>query len=222
MEKFLKLTFSYFLFYIIVSCADETNSKLIRNGNEYRPTVPVNVSQVQIGNKIWMARNLNVSTYRNGDPIPQVQDAVAWANLTTGAWCYHVLDTENGRVHSKLYNKYAVMDSRGLAPQGWHVARANEWSTLYNFLGNNNVGGKLKATFLWAFPNDGATNSSGFNALPDGFRLQDGSFTVLNQDARWWTSDQLPTVFYIYYFNSQLNQSANEPQRGLSVRCIKD
>ena len=74
--------------------------------------------QIIIGNQVWMTKNLNVETYRNGDIIPQVQDSTAWANLTTGAWCYYENESSNGEKYGKHYNWYAVNDSLGLAPKG--------------------------------------------------------------------------------------------------------
>jgi len=90
----------------ITSCSNEENKT--QNQVAARPSVPILDTEVRIGNQIWMARNLNVSRYRNGDPIPQVTDPTQWTNLTTGAWCYLNNDPANGRIYGKLYNWYAV------------------------------------------------------------------------------------------------------------------
>jgi len=90
---------------------------------------------VVIGSQLWMAENLNVSHYRNGDSIPEVTDPEQWAKLTTGAWCYYNNDPEMGVIYGKLYNWYAVNDPRGLAPNGWHIPNDNERNTMINFLG---------------------------------------------------------------------------------------
>ena len=91
----------------------------------------VNYGQtVTIGTQVWTSKNLNVSTYRNGDVIPQVQDEQAWAKLTTGAWCYYNNDSSNGTKYSKLYNWYAVHDPRGLATNGYHITTDEEWKKL--------------------------------------------------------------------------------------------
>ncbi len=95
-----------------------------------------------------MSTNLNVSTYRNGDVIPQVQDKDAWANLTTGAWCYYENDAKNGVKYGKLYNWFAVNDARGLAPAGWHIPTDGEWTVLENSLGDD-AGKKMKSTSGW-------------------------------------------------------------------------
>ena len=117
------------------------------------PVIPVvdnkgPIKGVAIGTQVWMSTNLNVSTYRNGDVIPQVQDKDAWANLTTGAWCYYENDAKNGVKYGKLYNWYAVNDPRGLAPAGWHIPTDGEWTVLENSLGDD-AGKKMKSTSGW-------------------------------------------------------------------------
>src|SRR5262245_47721661 len=148
-----------------------------------------------------MNKNLSVTKYRNGDPIPQVKKNAKWATLTTGAWCWLNNDSANS-IYGRLYNWYAVNDPRGLAPAGWHIPSDSEWTTLQTFLGGDSVaGGKMKSTGtikagtgLWRFPNTGATNSSGFTALPGGWRLDDGSFHNLGGNdvgygvGHWWTA----------------------------------
>lgn len=92
-----------------------------------------------IGQQVWMVENLNVDTYRNGDPIPPVQDPVAWKGLSTGAWCFYENKVENGTTWGRLYNWYAVNDVRGLAPEGWHIPSDDEWRQLINALGEQAV-----------------------------------------------------------------------------------
>lgn len=186
---------------------------------------------VKIGNKHWTAKNLDVSHYRNGDPIPQVQDSATWANLTTGAWCYYENKTENGAVYGKLYNWYAVTDPRGIAPTGWHVPTQNEWKSMIDTLGGPSVaGGKLKSTTLWNSPNTGATNSSGFTALPGGQRYANWSTFAMKGDwGTWWTSTKAdpaaPVAFYFYLTNGSqevLVDTYYEIQYGYSIRLIWD
>ena len=117
------------------------------------PVIPVvdnkgPIKGVAIGSQVWMSTNLNVSTYRNGDVIPQVQDRDAWAKLTTGAWCYYENNAANGTKYGKLYNWYAVNDARGLAPAGWHIPTDQEWTVLENSLGDD-AGKKMKSTSGW-------------------------------------------------------------------------
>jgi len=187
-------------------------------------------NNLQIGTQALMTKNLEVATYRNGDPISQVTDPTAWAGLTTGAWCYYDNSTANGAIYGKLYNWYAVSDLRGLAPVGWHIPTDTEWATLGTSLGGNSVaGGKLKitGTTYWASPNTGATNETGFGGLPGGFRNSDGSFYNILTDGYFWsatTSGSLDALFrYLNSGNALLNTYSGLPKKlGFTVRCIKD
>jgi uncharacterized protein (TIGR02145 family) len=132
---------------------------------------------VKIGNQRWMAENLNVSTYRNGDSIPQVKNGAEWEKLKTGAWCYYENKTENGSKYGKLYNWYAVNDARGLAPLGFHIPSDEEWEQLIKNLGSKEAGAKIKAKKGWK-SNEEATNETGFSGLPGGYRYYVGAFIV--------------------------------------------
>jgi uncharacterized protein (TIGR02145 family) len=173
----------------------------------------------------WMPANLDVTTYRNGDNIPQVTDPAQWAALTTGAWCYYNNDPANGLVYGKLYNWYAVNDPRGLAPQGWHIPTDAEWTSFCGVIG----GGALKETGTahWRTPNTGATNSVGFGALPGGLvsDLNGGSY-ALGTNGIWWTSTSSTSgnVWVRFLVNTSGNLCTGEFGKnfGLSVRCIKD
>jgi len=148
--------------------AQETGAVTDIEGNVYLT--------IKIGDQLWMAENLKVSRYRNGDNIPNVPDTSEWVNLTTGAWVYYNNDSSNDETYGKLYNWYAVDDNRGLCPTGWHVPSEEEWTTLTIFLIGRNVGGTMKSTTGWNSPNTGATNESGFSGLPGGNRNSDGDF----------------------------------------------
>ena len=180
-----------------------------------------------IGTQCWMQKNLNVSQYRNGDPIPQVTSYSQWQSLTTGAWCYAENNTANGTVYGKLYNWYAINDPRGLAPQGYHLPSDEEWTTLTTQLGGESVaGGVMKAGSYWTNPNNGATNSSGFTGLPGGLRYSDGSLSATGYTGAWWTSSQQDIsnawsreIGNLYIFVQRIGRQKTE---GHSVRCIKD
>lgn len=144
-------------------CSDCPPTVTDYDGNVYQT--------VLIGDQCWMMENLKVTHYRNGDPIPHVTDGVTWGNLTSGAYCNYNNDEGNVATYGRLYNWYAVDDSRNIAPAGWHVPSDAEWQTLVDYLGGDAVaGGKMKeaGTTHWASPNTGATNESGFTALPGG------------------------------------------------------
>jgi len=202
------------------------------NGCLHSSSIPLtrpadNIETVTIGTQIWTLKNLDVTTYRNGDPIPQVQDPNAWANLTTGAWCYYNNDTANGTVYGKLYNWYAVNDPRGLAPVGYHVPSDSEWTTLTNFLGGESVaGGKMKATTLWNSPNTGATNSSGFTGFPGGLRGYLGPFYNIGNEGTWWSSSEYSAAYAwirnLDYSTSLADRYYSFKNYGWSVRCLRD
>ena len=177
--------------------------------------------------QIWQSTNLDVTTYRDGTPIPQVTDPTAWAGLTTGAWCYYNNDPESG--YGKLYNWYAVNDPRGLAPTGWHVPTDAEWTTLTTFLGGEAVaGGKMKTpgTMSWLTPNTGATNSSGFSGLPGGFRNSNGPFDLFGSYGLWWSSTEDSTPYAwsrnLNYNNGNVDRYTDAKRLGFSVRCLRD
>lgn len=191
------------------------------------------IESVTIGTQVWMKKNLNVSQYCNGDPIPQIKDSAEWTTLTTGAWCYYNNDPSNGEIYGKLYNWYAVNDPRGLAPEGWHVATDMEWTKLENFLGGLLIAGdKLKSTGtiesgdgLWYSPTK-ATNESGFSAVPGGARYFFGSFYGIGKRSHWLiASDGNVAHEYIRYLinnDSRIYTSTPSELDGLSVRCVKD
>ena len=207
------------------------------NSNSAVTDIDGNVYQtVTICNQTWTKTNLNVSKYRNGDVIPQVTDATQWNNLTTGAWCYYNNDPSNGAIYGKLYNWYAVNDSRGLAPQGWHVPTNAEWTTLTTCLGGvAAAGAKMKETgdSHWLSPNIDANNSSGFTALPGGSREYDDlftfefTFTSIRANANWWSSSEYNNNAHYRYLNYVpgyviCDCSDGNKVNGYSVRCIKD
>jgi len=183
---------------------------------------------VTIGSQVWLLENLRTTKYRDGTPIQEVKDNTAWTQLTSGAWCNYNNDPANASVYGRLYNFYAVDDSRSLAPEGWHVARDDEWRTLNNFLATN-VGSKLKesGSAHWSSPNEGATNESGFTALPGGERLYfDGAFGCLRDLGFWWTSTDVGTTSAYYYtlyseYTNLYGCTTHKPT-GCSVRCVKD
>jgi uncharacterized protein (TIGR02145 family) len=198
------------------------------------PSIACNLIDVTIGTQIWKGCNLNVETYNDNTPIPEVTDPTEWANLTTGAWCYYDNDSANGPIYGKLYNWYAVNDPRGLAPTGYHVPSQVEWDTMVSYLGGALVaGGKMKSTGtiegndgLWLDPNTGATNSSGFTGLPGGLRNFNGTFYFIGSDGYWWSSSEDGTNYaWSRSLNNNLgsaNMYSSSKRNGFSVRLIKN
>ncbi len=184
---------------------------------------------ITIGTQVWLVENLRTTKYRNGDAIPNITDQTQWAGLTTGAYCAYGNNQANASVYGYLYNFFAVTDPRGIAPPGYHVASKGEWQTLSDFLGGNSVsGGKLKesGTAHWQAPNDAATNSSGFTALPCGRRI-DGGFETIKTNGYFWTST-LDNVFPMsFYLCNDLESILyyglyGAETYGKGVRCVKD
>lgn len=184
---------------------------------------------VTIGTQVWMVQNLKTTKYRDGTSIPNVTDAVQWNVLTTGAYCDYNNIESNSATNGRLYNWYAVINSHNIAPTGWHVATNAEWTTLTTYLGGESVaGGKLKEsnTTHWTSPNTGATNESGFSALPGGYRSYNGEFIVIGSVGAWWSTSEYSTYYAwlrnMIYNNSSVNSGLDTKSCGFSVRCLRD
>ncbi len=187
---------------------------------------------VTIGTQVWMAENLRTTKYRNGDPIPNVTDADKWQYLKTGAYCCY--DNNGGYVdvYGLLYNGHAANDSRNIAPDGWHVATTEDWVTLTNFLGGEELAAqklKEKGTGHWSNTSNYVTNSTGFTALPGGIRHRWQSiagvpvnmpfeFMDIGGSGIWWT----PTCSWTINLSSSYEPGCYSSNSGLSVRCVKD
>jgi len=204
-----------------------------QSSHSYQVTQTGSYKSVKIGNQTWMAENLNVSTFRNGDPIPQAKTNEEWEKAGTDgkpAWCYYDNDPANGAKYGKLYNWYAVNDPRGLAPTGCHIPTDAEWTKLTDFLGGEEVAGtKMKNTSGWT-DDDGesgnGTNESGFSGLPGGFRYGYGGYHYIGYGGYWWSASELSTdnAYYRYLnsSNGNLYRLYYYKDLGLSVRCLRD
>ena len=191
------------------------------DGNEYNTVI--------IGTQVWMAENLKVTKYRNGDPIPDVISSSEWSSLTTGGYCNISNDAGLSIVYGRLYNWYAVNDDRNIAPIGWHVSTDADWTTLTNFLGGENVaGGKMRetGTLHWCSPNEGATNESGFTALPGGVRSYEYGFLQTCYWGCWWSaticSDSTAYNRLIENYGTSISRVDNHMKHGMSIRCVRD
>jgi uncharacterized protein (TIGR02145 family) len=186
------------------------------DGNVY-PTV-------QIGTQVWMAANLRTTRYRTGATITNVTNATTWSGLTTGAWAHYDNAAANETLYGKLYNWYAVTDSRNICPTGWHVPSDAEWTVLSTFLATD-VGFKMKATSGWGGTGNGS-NASGFNGLPGGTRFTDGTFNDVGRYGFFWSSSEGNSVVawfrYLYRANRDLVRGNLDKRDGFSVRCVRD
>ena len=181
---------------------------------------------VTIGTQIWMAENLKTTKYNDGTAIPLVTGA-AWDNLTTPGYCWYNDSAIYANTYGALYNWYAVKTGK-LAPTGWHVPTDSEWEVLGNYLGGDSVaGGPLKSTStLWDSPNTGATDATGFAALPGGCRYNDGSFKGIGNNGLWWSSTAIVATFSWYrcmsYYGAIVSRINANNGFGFSVRCVRD
>jgi uncharacterized protein (TIGR02145 family) len=191
------------------------------NGNVY--------NTVQIGNQCWMKENLQARHYRNGTSIPEKVDFNTWQTWDSGARCWYNNDSASyAATYGSLYNWFAVNDTNGLCPAGWHVASDPDWTILTGFLGGIALaGGPLKEAgkVHWSHPNTGATNSSGFTALPGGNRFG-GSFHYIGGWGSWWSSTALDPVSAWHRRLSAASVSVvrtnDNKGHGYSVRCMRD
>ena len=187
------------------------------------------IPTVKIGNQVWMVKNLDVVTFRNGDTIPEAQTFEEWRKASEEgkpAWCYQANLPEYGQKYGKLYNWYAVNDPRGLAPKGFHVPTQAEWDSLVSYLGGEEIAGKkLKSTEGWREEGNG-TNETGFSGLPGGCRFGSGDFHGVGGDAYFWSATEDATSFawsFFLYFNfDSVRRSYDSRGVGLSVRCLRD
>jgi uncharacterized protein (TIGR02145 family) len=184
---------------------------------------------VKIGKQTWMSKNLDVSTFRNGEAIPEAKSKEEWAKAyknKTAAFCYYDYDSKNGKVYGKLYNWYAVNDSRGLAPKGYHIPSDAEWTILTDFLGGGDIAGKkMKSKDGWSNGGNG-DNSSGFNGLAGGFNYYNGDCDDVGVGGNFGSSSTAPNNLaltrFLKHFDSKVGRGTTGWDWGLSVRCLKD
>lgn len=208
--------------------SDTSNTVRDIDGNVYRT--------VTIGTQVWMAENLRVTHYRNGDAIPHVTDSATWVSNygpgSYGAYCEYNNDTSYVATYGRLYNYQAGTDSRGLAPAGWHVPTDADFRTLMaNVGGDATGGGHLKeAGFIhWMSPNTGADDSYQFTALPGGVRANHDGLPQSNwmgMHGLFWTTYMqtccVAEAFGMDYNDAFLGMWLVGENWGLSIRCVKD
>jgi len=207
----------YLVFSIIISIAVilPISFFVLLKGNNDEQLVDIDSNvykTVNIGKQKWMAENLNVTTFRNGDPIPEAKSNDEWRRAGESkqpAWCYYNNDSKNGKIYGKLYNWYAFTDKRGLAPSGWSIPSNKKWDKLLKYLiangfnynetfEDNKLGKSLASTSNWKYSsNEGAIgndsypnkrNITGFTAYAGGSRGYDGEFSFFGEIGYWWTS----------------------------------
>ena len=194
--------------------------------------------EVKIGKQIWMAKNLEVTHFRNGDPILEVKTIADWKKAGKSkkpAFCYYSAglnfeEPKKYQKYGKLYNWYAVNDRRGLAPVGWHVPSNVELQELLKNLGGENIAGRaMKSKSEWIDGGEeggNGTNKSGFNGLPGGFRDEDGKYNYVRSYGNFWLVDSFgdnrAANFQLEFTNDGVGGYGENKGCGLSVRCLRD
>jgi uncharacterized protein (TIGR02145 family) len=187
---------------------------------------------VKIGTQVWMVENLKTTKFNDGTDIPNITNNIEWEGyigLGYPAYCDYENTASNSNTYGRLYNWHSITNVKSICPTGWHIPSDSEWETLSAFLGGGSVaGGKLKETGTahWISPNTGATNSSGFTALPAGSRqFGVGTFGALGENTVFWSStsidEEMAWLRWIYYDNSGFGR-IGFGKAGYSVRCVKD
>ncbi len=219
---------------------------------------------IAIGKQIWMTENLNVTHFRNGDPIPEAKTKDEWVTANKQGkpvWCYYENDPKNDGKYGRLYNWFAVSDTRGLAPIGWKIPEFEDLNLLDTYLWGD-VGLKLKNDSGWSSWNveerckacigwtedqkrskkcnscnnkgvrisktnsGNGTNSSGFSALPGGFRNSNGEFEKVGQQCYLWSSTPQFSMYARYRIlsnmDNELIMNYGAKDIGMSIRCLKE
>jgi uncharacterized protein (TIGR02145 family) len=186
-----------------------------------------------LGTQVWSTKNLQVTTFRNGDPIFYAQTDEEWEKAGINgqpAWSYFEHDPKNEATYGKLYNWHAVNDPRGLAPEGWRIPSDGDWNKLIEFLGGKtNASQKMKSTDLWeanASMSGAGDNSSGFSGIPGGYRYGHGGFVNIGKVGYWWSSTESDQntawARSLQNYNQSVFRGNYDKVMGLSVRCLKD
>ncbi len=218
------------------SCEYSGDPILDIDGNVYHMVI--------IGSQEWLVENLRVTHYRNGDLIPSGISASDWPELDVGAFALYGNDSTLTETYGYLYNWHAVNDERGIAPEGWHVASEDDFNELELFLGidaveldqtgwlGDNEGGMLKeaGTDHWSAPNQGATNETGFTALPGESRdYETGQYMGMTNVGHFWTSTLYSPFADGYAWGRGLSfgtaaiyRNYHPLRTGYSVRCVRD
>lgn len=188
---------------------------------------------VTIGMDEWMAENLNVSQFRNGDPLFEANTYEEWEYASIKglpAWCYYNNNPGYGKKYGKLYNGWAIRDKRGLGPEGWHVPTDKEWDQLAEDLGGADAaGGKIRSSEGWLCSSEG--NNNAFSALPGGYRTHEtpqyygGPFYEAGQNGYWWSATGYVVdniwVRTLSCKGAGLDKTNFDRTAGMSVRLVR-
>jgi uncharacterized protein (TIGR02145 family) len=224
-----KVVYTLIFIFILTGCSKKDSSN---SGDPVNP--PNSITDIDgniyhadtIGSQVWMVENLKTTRYSDGTAIPLVTDNQAWGSMKTPAYCWYNNDAGNyKKTYGALYNNYAA--NAGICPKGWHVATDSDWYILVEHCGGGCVAGckmKEKGSLHWNSPNEGATNESGFTALPGGQRDFYGNFQDIGNWGGWWTASSNDFGVGYSIFNDLKGAYGGEiiQTDGLSVRCVRD
>jgi len=234
MKKISLLFFAALILISVSSCKKDDDDNNNNNNNLPDPDPVTDIDgnvyeTVRIGSQVWMAEDLKVTRYRNGDSIVYAENSVTWNANTTGAFCFYDDSIHNVNLYGLLYNWFAASDSRNICPTGYHYPTYQEWEALTNEVGGIVNGGKaLRAPYLWNDNDSLTSNSSGFTAVPGGYRDQLGAYHNKTSRAFYWTKDEATTEksWYVRITTGNaetIQYNDNEYKNyGYSCRCIKD
>ena len=199
---------------------------------EPKPVIPKPIlTTVTIGSQTWMTTNLNVTTFRNGDPIYEAQSVEEWERCgkkKIPAWCWYDNDPKTDKKTGKLYNWFAINDPRDLTPSGYHIPNESDWNTLVNHLGGElDAAPKMRLGKEWGDSTTVVHSNANFAAVPSGWRLTSPDGTAFTSEgAYWWSATQLSLKFawtrYVVFFSREVKSYCYPKSSGLAVRCIKD
>jgi uncharacterized protein (TIGR02145 family) len=220
----LKLLRIIVLYSLFIACQKTSNNQNESNLNSSFIDIDGNyLPVVNVGGKMWMQKNLNVSRFRNGDPIPKIESN--WGVSRSPAFCFYNNDSSTyASTYGRLYNWQAINDPRGLAPEGWHVATIKEWNEITNCIGCISYG-LSDTSILWE-TQFASTDNSKFKGLPAGARDINGNFIDIRKSAVWWTSTEVSTnsAWYIWLNNNRIihKDYTYTKEWGFAVRCVKN
>lgn len=181
----------------------------------------LDTKEIEIGAQIWSKNNLEVTTFKNGDQIEIITDNKKWAKSKKPAMCYYENNTENGKTYGAMYNLFAVLDSRGLAPEGFKIPSEDDFRNLIDTLGSQSAD-KLKSKENWENGKNG-TSQLNFNAFPGGFRQEDGEYWSIGNGMFFWSSTKDANDGWYLGIDNDIEAylSCQRPNCGLYIRCIK-
>jgi len=191
------------------------------NGNTYKI--------VKIGTQVWMAENLKVITYNDGDTIPNSTNSLNWSKLSSGAFCNYNNSSENISIYGRIYNGFAVKTGK-LCPTGWHIPNETEWTTLITTVGGDKVAGltlKDMGAARWDLRTSNANNRYGFTSIPSGARAVSGGFHDMGNTATYWSSSSVDAKTYMHFIelgtdSLSIETSLDDNSNGYSVRCLRN